>query len=63
MKSFFFLEHRLHAKSETEAAVTAISRIDWITFRECGELIHGAFVKNERKDLPELCKVGNVVRK
>ena len=32
---------RLNTSSGNEAAVTARTRIEWITFRECGELLYG----------------------
>ena len=36
MKSFRYLGDRLNASGESEAAVTARTRIGWIKFRECG---------------------------
>ena len=38
VKSFYYLEDRLNASDESEAAVTARTRIGWIKFRERGEL-------------------------
>ena len=41
VKSFCFLGDRLKASGGSEAAVTARTRIGWIKFRECGELLYG----------------------
>ena len=41
MKSFCRLGDRLNASGGSEAAVTARTRIGWIKFRECGELLYG----------------------
>ena len=41
MKSFCYLKDRLNATGGSEAAVTARTRIGWIKFRECGELLYG----------------------
>ena len=63
VKGFCYLEDRLTASGGTEAVVTARTRIAWIKFRECGELClwEKVFIKNERKDLSELCKISNAV--
>ena len=41
VKSYCFLGDRLNASGGSEAAVTARMRIEWIKFRECGELLYG----------------------
>ena len=41
VKSFCYLGDRLNASGRSEAAVTARTRIGWIKFRECGELLYG----------------------
>ena len=41
VKSFCYLGNRLNASGGSEAAVTARTRIGWIKFRECGELLYG----------------------
>ena len=41
VKSFCNLGGRLNASVGSEAAVTARTRIGWIKFRECGELLYG----------------------
>ena len=41
MKSFCYLKDRLNASGGSETAVTARTRIGWIKFRECGELLYG----------------------
>ena len=41
VKSFCNLGDRLNASVGSEAAVTARKRIEWIKFRECGELLYG----------------------
>ena len=41
VKSFCYLRDRLNANGGSEAAVTARTRIGWIKFRECGELLYG----------------------
>ena len=40
VKNFCCLGNRLNACSGSEAAVTARTRIEWIKFRECGELLY-----------------------
>ena len=39
--SFCYLGDRLNASGGREAAVIARTRIGWIKFRECGELLYG----------------------
>ena len=41
VKSFCYLEDRLNAGGGSDAAVTARMRIGSITFRKCGEQLHG----------------------
>ena len=41
VKSFCYLGDRLNASDGSEAARTARTKIEWIKFRECGELLHG----------------------
>ena len=41
VKSFCYLGDRLNASGGSEAAVTATTRIGWIKFKECGELLCG----------------------
>ena len=41
VKSFCYLMDRLNASGGSEAAETARTRIGWIKFRECGELLYG----------------------
>ena len=41
MKSFCYLGNRLNAGGGSEVAVTARTRIRWIKFRECVELLNG----------------------
>ena len=41
MKSFCYLGDRLNASGGSEAVVTARTRIEWIKFGECGELLYG----------------------
>ena len=41
VKSFCYLGDRLNASVGSEAAVTARKRIEWIKFREYGELLYG----------------------
>ena len=41
LKSFRSLADWLNARGGSEAAVTARTRIGWIKFRECGELLYG----------------------
>ena len=41
VKSFCHLGDRLNASGGSKAAVTARTRIGWIKFRECGELLNG----------------------
>ena len=49
VRSLCFWGDRLNASEGSEAAVTAKTKIGWIKFGECGELLYGrVFVKNER---------------
>ena len=41
VNGFCYLGDRLNASDGCEAAVTARVRIDWVRFRECGELLLG----------------------
>ena len=63
VKSFCYLADRLNASGESEAAVTVRTRIGWIKFRKCGELLYWRkfSLKNERKDLSKLRKISNAV--
>ena len=40
VKSFCYLENRLNASGESEAAVTSRTKIGWIKFREFGKLLY-----------------------
>ena len=46
VKSFCYLRDRLNASGESEAAVTAKTKIGSMKFRECGKLLYG---RNGRK--------------
>ena len=54
-ESFCYLGDRLNGIGESKVALTARTRIGWIKFGECVELLY------ERKDILNLCKVGNVM--
>ena len=41
VKSFCYLRDRLNISGGSKAAVTATTRIRWIKFKECGNLLHG----------------------
>ena len=41
VKSFCYLGDRLNASGGSEATVTVRTRIGWIKFKECGELLYG----------------------
>ena len=55
---------RLNANGENEAAVTARTKIGKMKLRECEELLYGRnfFVKDQRKNLSELYKIGNAAK-
>ena len=55
VSKFTYLDDRLNATGGCETVVTARSRIGWIKFRECSEIL--------RKDLQKLCKISYVVWK
>ena len=55
---FCYLGDRLNAIGRCEAAVTASMRLDWIKFREYGELLLGRRYLLKRKNLAELRKIG-----
>ena len=40
VKSFCYLGDRLNASGRSKTAITARTRIGWIKFRECGELLY-----------------------
>ena len=40
VKSFCYLGDRVNASGGCEAAVTARTRIGWVKFKECGELLN-----------------------
>ena len=64
VKRFCYLGHRLNVSGGSEAAVIARTRIGWIKFRECGELLYGRkfLLKTKgRIDLSELRKISNAV--
>ena len=49
VKSFCYLGDRLNATGGNEAASTARTRIGWIKFRECGELLYGRKFSSKMK--------------
>ena len=55
MKSFCYLGDRLNASGESEAAVTARTRIGWIKFRDCRELLHGRQFSLKIKEFVKSC--------
>ena len=65
VSKFTYLGDRMNATGGCETAVTAISRIGWIKFRECSEILTGKrfFIEDERKNLQKLCKISYVVWK
>ena len=48
VKGFCYLGNRLNASSECETAVTSRVRIEWMKFRERGDLLRKVFFENER---------------
>ena len=40
VRGFCYLRDRVNASGGCEAAVTARSRIEWVKFKECGELLN-----------------------
>ena len=55
VKSFCYLGDRLNASGRSEAAVTARTRIGWIKFRECGELLCGKKFSLKMKKIYQSC--------
>ena len=55
VKSFCYLGDRLNGSGGTEAAVTARTRIRWIKFRECWELLYGRKFSLKMKGRIYLC--------
>ena len=49
MKSFCYLGDILNASGGSEAAVTARTKIGWIKFRECRELLYGRNFSSKMK--------------
>ena len=49
VKTFCYFGDRLNAGRGSEAAVTARTRIGWIKFRKCGELLNGRKFSLEMK--------------
>jgi len=62
---FSHLGDRLNATGGCEVAVISRTRIGWLKFRECGELLKGKrfFSKMKRKVYEKLCKICYDVRK
>ena len=60
VKSFCYLGDRLNASGGSEAVVTARTRIGWINFRKCGELLYGRKFLLKMKD-SELRMIRNAV--
>ena len=50
VNGFCYLGDRLNASGGCEAAVTTRVRIDWVRFRECGELLLGNRFPLKMKD-------------
>ena len=50
VKSFCYLGDRLNASGGSEAAVIVSTRIGWIKFRECGELLYGRKFSLKKKE-------------
>ena len=64
VSKFTYVGDRLNATGGCETAVTARSRIGWMWFRKCSEILKGRrFFKDERKDLQKLCKISYVAWK
>ena len=64
LKGFCYLEDRLNASGGCETAVTSRVRIEWMKFRECGELLRGRrYSENERDGLSQLRKISNALWK
>ena len=64
VKSFCYLGDRLNASGKSEVMATARTRIGWIKFRECGELLYGRKFSLKMKglsNLSELHKISNAV--
>ena len=56
MKSFCYLGDRLNASGGIEAVVTARTRIEWLKFSECGELLYGRkFLLNTKGRIYQSC--------
>ena len=56
VKSFGYLGDRLNTSGGSETAVTARTRIGWIKFRECGELLYGRkFLLKMKKRIYHSC--------
>ena len=62
VKSFCYLRNRLNASGRSEAAVTARTKIGWIKFRECGELLYGRKFSLKMKERIYQSRVRSVMR-
>ena len=49
VKCFCYYEDKLNVSDGSEAAVTARTRIGWMKFRECGELLCGRKFSSKMK--------------
>ena len=56
VKSFCYLGDRLNVSDGCEAVVTARTRIGWIKFRECGELLFGRKFSLKMKEFIRVAK-------
>ena len=63
VSKFTYLGDRLNATDGCETAVTARSRIGWMKFRECSEILKGRRFSLKMKDLQKLYKISYVVWK
>jgi len=53
----FYLSNELNVTGGYDTAVTVRTRIGWMKFRECGELLQGKIFLLKIKGLQELCKI------
>ena len=59
VKEFTYLGDRVSAREGCEAVVISRTRCEWVTLRECGELLYGRFPLRLKGVVYELCKACN----
>ena len=63
MTEFSYLVDRIKSGGGYEAAVTSRTRIGWVIFRECNDLLCETKFENQGSCIHKLCEISNVLWK